>query len=257
MKKLLIGLCLLPSLIWSLVFESDRMEDLLPHATSETWVLIDADNTLFESTLHMGSAQWRNHIRKKTFENGYTANETESILDQFWLFVQPFIPVRSVDPKTPSLVQCLQESKIPVLVLTARDPIEQVHTQKQIESLPIHFINDFPEKFDLPSSKPGLYEQGVIYCGDNTKIVALTAFFQEVGQMPKKIIFVDDRRDNVKELEHGLEQLGLEYVGIRFSGADERVRSFDPKVADLQFSLLPKILSDEEAKRILANSDHS
>ncbi len=251
MKKLIFSLCLIPSLIRGLVFESSRMEDLLPHVTRETWVLIDADNTLFESSLHLGSAQWRTHIRKKVLQQGFTKDEAESILDQFWLFVQHLIPVRSVDLQTPSLISLLQESKVVVLILTARDPIEQGHTQKQIDSIQVHLFNDFPEKFTLSSSHPGLYDRGVIYCGDNPKDQALLSFFQHTGRIPKKIIFVDDKEEQVRKLESRLENLGIEFVGIRFSGADERVRSFDPEVADLQFSRLPKIISDEEAKSLL------
>lgn len=252
LKKLIFSLCLTPSLIWGHVFESARMDDLLPYATAETWVFIDADNTLFESNLQLGSAQWRDHIRKKSIKEGFTSQEAEAILDQFWLFVQPFVPVRAVDPKAPLLIDRLRAAKVPVFVLTAREPIEQQHTQKQIDSIRVDLSNDLPEKFDLSSPQPGLYERGVIYCGDNSKIDALTSFFQQVDKMPKKIIFVDDREEHVKKVERGLEKLGVEFVGIRFSGADERVRSFDPDVADLQFCSLPKIISDEEAKALLA-----
>ncbi len=251
MKRLILSLCLIPSLIWGKIFESARMEDLLPYVTPETWVFIDGDNTLFESTLHLGSAQWRDHIRKKAISEGYTTQEAEEILDQFWLFVQPFIPVRPVDPKAPALVDRLQKSNISVFVLTAREPIEQKYTQKQIDSIQVHLLSDLPEKSDLPSPQPALYEHGVIYCGDNSKIDALTAFFQQVGKMPKKIIFVDDREEYVKKVERGVEKLGIEFVGIRFSGADKRVRSFDGEVADIQFCMLPKIMSDEEAHNIL------
>jgi FMN phosphatase YigB (HAD superfamily) len=251
MKKLILSLCLVPSLIWGKIFESARMEDLLPYATPETWVFIDADNTLFESTVHLGSSQWRDHIRKKAIAEGYTTKEAEEILDQFWLFVQPFIPVRSVDPKAPALIERLQKSNISVFVLTAREPIEQKHTQKQIDSIQVHLLSDLPEKFELPSPQPSLYENGVIYCGDNSKINVLTAFFQQVGKMPKKIIFVDDRGEQVRKVERGAEKLGIEFVGIRFSGADERVRSFDGQVADIQFCMLPKIMSDEEADNLL------
>jgi hypothetical protein len=145
----------------------------------------------------------------------------------------------------------LQNSRVPVLILTARDPIEQRHTQKQIDSIQLHLSNDFPEKFTFSSPHPGLYERGVIYCGDNPKEEALFSFFQYTGRRPKKIIFVDDKQEQVKKVESGVENLGIEFVGIRFSGADERVRSFNPEVADLQFSHLPKIVSDEEAKSLL------
>jgi FMN phosphatase YigB (HAD superfamily) len=175
MKKIITTLCLLPSLIWGVVFESNQMEDALPYVEGGTWVLIDVDNTLIEST----------------------------------------------------------------------------HTQKQIGSGAVDLTNDFPKRFSLPVPHPGLYERGVIYCGDNPKEEALIAFFQETGCMPEKVIFIDDRPDQVEKLEVRLEKLGIEFVGIRFSGADERVKAFDPAVADLQFSRLPTIISDDEAKKSL------
>jgi FMN phosphatase YigB (HAD superfamily) len=252
MKKIITALCLIPSLIWGVTFESNRMEDALPYVGKETWVLIDVDNTLIESSVHLGSAQWRSHIRKKVQDAGYNALECEAILDRFWLFVQPFIPVRLVDPKAPVFIQNIQMAKIPVLALTAREPIELAHTQKQLDSVGVNLINDFPESFSLPSAYPGSYERGVIYCGENAKEEALVAFFQEAGLTPKKVIFIDDRWDQVIKLEVELEKLGIEFVGIRFSGADQRVKAFDPAVADLQFSRLPQVVSDEEAIKILS-----
>jgi hypothetical protein len=254
MKKIIQAFCLIPSLIWGVTFESDQMEDVLPYIGAETWVLIDVDNTLIESSMHLGSVQWRSHIREKVRDIGYSALESEFVLDKFWLFVQLFIPVRLVDPKAPVLIQNLLKSKIPVLALTARDLIELEHTQRQIDSVGIILSNDFPEKFLLPAAHPALYERGVIYCGENPKSEALVAFFQGVGCRPKKAIFVDDRWEQVKKLEVELEKLGIEFVGMRFSGADERVKSFDPMIADLQFSQLPRIVSDEEAKQSLSDT---
>jgi hypothetical protein len=48
--------------------------------------------------------------------------------------------------------------------------------------------------------------------------------------------------------------MGVECIGIRFSGADLRVKAFDPHIADMQFSLLPQIISDEEVMQRLANT---
>src|SRR5262245_28901432 len=127
MKKIITAFCLFPSLMWGSTFESNQIEDVMPHVETDTWVLIDVDNTLIESSLHLGSAQWRGHIRNKAKNAGYSSSETEAVLDQFWLFVQPFIPVRLVDPKALALIQSLQESKVPVLALTAREPIELKH----------------------------------------------------------------------------------------------------------------------------------
>jgi hypothetical protein len=247
MKKLLTALFLIPSLMWGLTFESSQMEDALPYVETGTWVLIDVDNTMFESSVQLGSAQWRSYIRSKAQKAGYSKSESEEILDQFWMFVQPFVPVRLVDPNTLTFLQHLHEAKAPVFALTAREPIELKHTQRQIDSLGIILINDFPEKLNLPTDYPALYEKGILYCGENTKGEALTAFFQATGQTPDKVVFIDDRWEQITQLETELETLGIPFIGIRFSGADARVKAFDPAVADLQLSYLPKIISDEEA----------
>ncbi|MBS0605146.1 MAG: DUF2608 domain-containing protein [Verrucomicrobia bacterium] len=253
MKKLLTALCLIPSLIWGVIIESDKMEAILPHVEEETWVLIDVDNTLIESSLHMGSAQWREHIRKKARSAGFDKAGTEAVLDKFWLFVQPFIPVRLVDPHAVDLIEGLRSSETVVIVLTARDSYESDHTQKQLASVGVSINNSaFPESAVLQSDAISVYEKGVIYCGDNTKSQALLAFMERTGRIPKKVVFIDDKEDQIRGLEKTLEAMGVEFVGIRFSGADERVRSFDPDIADLQFSRLPRIVSDEEAKKLLS-----
>lgn len=252
MKKLFASLLLVPSLIWGMVFESERMEDVIPHVGEETWVFLDMDNTLIESCQHLGSAQWRSHIRKKAYNCGYSNEETELALDKFWFFVQQFVSVRLVDPHSVSVIEQLKESNTRVFSLTARDAIESVHTQKQLSSVGISLSsNPLPQSVTLPADRLALLEQGVIYCGENTKSEALVAFFKEMGRTPKKVILVDDKLDQIEELEKTVEAMGIEFVGIRFNAADKRVLSFDGDIADVQFSYLPKIVTDEDADEML------
>lgn len=252
MKKIFASLCLAPSLLWGVVFESERMEDIIPHVNEETWVFLDVDNTLIESSQYLGSAQWRNHIRGKAYDCGYSNGETELALDKFWLFVQYFVPVRLVDPYAVNVIEQLKESKTCVFALTARDAIESNHTQKQLSSTDIALSSDpFPQTLVLPAARLALLDQGVIYCGENTKSEALIAFFKEIGRTPKKIVVVDDRLDQIEGLEKSIEALGIEFVGMRFSAADKRVQAFDGDIADVQFSYLPKIVTDEEANEML------
>lgn len=227
-------------------YESNSFADLLKEATSETLVLCDVDNTLIESTLHLGSAQWRKHLRNKMegFDN------TEVLVEKFWRFVQPLIPVKPVDAQTIDVIETLKASNITVLGLTGRDPVEAEHTEDQLEEQGI-VLSNFHEGIELHTSNPALYQNSVIYAGDNTKAEALFAFFKQTGYMPKKILFIDDRKDQIHDLEKCVEARGIAFVGIRFSGADARVKEFDPHVADLQWACLPHILSDTEAKELL------
>ena len=227
--------------------ETNQMSDILSHVDSETWVIFDVDNTLIESSLHLGSAQWRGHIRKKALDLGYTDAESEKILDNFWKFVQPLIPVRLVDKKTESIIKQLKEDGVVTLALTAREPDEVEHTERQLEEVNISFSNDVvKENLFLSTSHPGLLKNNVVYCGENTKSEAVLAFFKELGLLPKKVVFVDDKWDQIYDVEKALSILGVENICIRFGGADERVSSFSSEIADLQWGFLPKIVSDEE-----------
>lgn len=249
MKKLLFFFSILPILIWGEVRETNQMSDILSHVDSETWVIFDVDNTLIESSIHLGSAQWRGHIKKKALDLGYSAIESEKILDNFWKFVQPLIPVRLVDKKTESIIKQLKEDGVVTMALTAREPDEVGHTERQLKEVNISFSNDLLKKnFPLSTSHPGLLKDSIIYCGENTKSEALLALFRELGSLPKKVIFVDDKWDQINDVEKVLSTLGVEYLCVRFSGADERVASFDSEIADLQWGFLPKIVSDEEVK---------
>jgi hypothetical protein len=252
--KIITALCLIPSLIWGVIYESDRMQDILSHVHFGTMVVIDIDNTLIESSMHLGSAQWRTYIRNKAASLGYDAAASELILDKFWMFAQHFVPVRLVDPAILSVIDQLklEHPGIIIVALSAREPSEMEHTRRQLDSVGVVLLNgSFRQHFALPAPHHSIYHKGVIYCGDNKKSEALFAFFQALKYYPKRVIFVDDKLSQVQEVEKFLEQKNIEFIGIRFSAADQRVKAFDPEIAELQFSQLPKIISDEEAKRML------
>lgn len=234
------------------IVESSQVSSLLKYVDQETLVICDVDNTLIESTMHLGSSQWRKYIKQKAIQAGYGSKESEEILDKFWFFVQSLTPVQTVDPETSTIIQQLQHLKIKVIALTARDPIKASLTQTQLASVNICLANSFFKESEVfPLTHASLYQQGILYSGTNKKGEVLTAFFQKTGYFPKKVVFIDDRLDQVIDLEPFLSGLGIQYIGIRFSGADDRGQFFNPHIADLQWSLLPRIISNDEATQIL------
>lgn len=251
MIKHILFFCIFPSILFCKTLESPKMSSLLESADAETWIFCDIDNTLIESAFQIGSAQWRNHIRKKAIHAGYGVQKTEEVVDAMWVFVQPFVTVRTVDPETTSILQELKQGHL-VLALTAREPIECGYTSEQFSSVDIDLSNDLlPENLCLDLPHPNLYKSGIIYCGENKKSAVLLALFEKIGSSPKRIVFIDDKWEQVIELEKSLKKLNIEYIGIRFSGADERVKAFQAPIADLQWSLLPHVISDEKAAEML------
>lgn len=240
---------LAPISLLSMILESDRIADLQIYADSDTLVFCDIDNTLFESMMHMGSIQWSHYMTKKAEQAGYSAGEADEISDKFWIFAQLFVPVRYVDPETPHVLLALKRAGVPLFGLTARYSIEVGSTKRQLNSLGIDLRSAYyPEDCStLSTSHPSVYDEGVIYCGRNKKSAALVTFLRKANYLPKRILFIDDRLFHVQDVEKVMTDMGIEFIGIRFSGADARAKAFDSGIAELQWSHLPEIISDQEA----------
>jgi FMN phosphatase YigB (HAD superfamily) len=52
---------------------------------------------------------------------------------------------------------------------------------------------------------------------------AFLSFLQKTGFLPDKIIFIDDREDNLKSMEAAIQKLNrpIEYQGVHFLGAQK------------------------------------
>ena len=79
----------------------------------------------------------------------------------------------------------------------------------------------------------------------------LRAFLEYARISPEKVIFVDDREENVKSLEEVCQERGIEFLGFHYTEVENRFfASFDGKRIRYQFDVLEKSgrwLSDQEA----------
>jgi hypothetical protein len=250
MKHWLQLLCLVPSLAWGMTFESDRVSSLLPHVTSDTLVVFDVDETVMAGSRQLGSRGWSNHIRAKLAAAGYSDEQVEEHLHRFWVFVQGYTQYELMDPELMSVMSQLPHT----IACTKRKPLEAESTDEQLAALGVHFTAP-SETFTLTCPHPALYQNGIIYAGDNPKSVALQAYFAVRGATPPTLILLDDYWFNINDLERA--NLNTNYIGIRYSAIDAREAAFEADIADLQWSLLPAYLSDEEARAQLELSDQS
>jgi len=251
MKRLLLSLLLLPSLIWALVFDSDQISSLLPYVEEGTWVIFDVDQTLIESSVNLGSSQWRKAIHARAKETGMEDEEAQRVTKQFADFMHRFTPPRLVDPETPELIQQLQQSGVFVMGLTARRPENAERTREQLAACGISLRNRISENFVLLATHPAIYQDGAIHAGPNSKSSVLLQFIKKTGELPRKVIFVDDRPNQIADLEQLLARWNIDYVGIHYTAAAKQAAApYDPAIADLQWRSLPAILSDERASTL-------
>ena len=152
-----------------------------------------------------------------------------------YIQVQLETPLVPIEKQTPNLIRYLQSRGLLAMGLTARSLPLVERTIEQLSLIDVDFTRNslYDHEIYVTLDFPALYKHGVFYCSDNCKGQILLHFFDNINYHPKKIIFVDDKMKNIKAVEKYVEEKGIEFVGLRYGAADERVANFDPVAAEV------------------------
>lgn len=241
---------LLPLIVEARIIETAQVADAVKFIDEDTWFLIDLDNTMFEAKQALGHANWFYDEMQKKVQNGMSREE--SIRDTYpdWIRTQQICPVKPLEEDfIPSLIS-LQNQGIVIMGLTHRQPSVAQSTIRQVASLGFDFIKTAPSKdsFVVPAKSPTLYLKGILFVSDyNKKSDVFLPFLSIIKQTPKKVIFIDDKRKNVEELEEALSKLGIEYLGVYYTAIEHAKPIYTQEVAEFQYKFLHKIMSNEAA----------
>ena len=132
---------------------------------------------------------------------------------------------------------------------TTRDHSLARITKRQLTSVGFDMSLSAPKekKAFMKADNCILYEDGVLYTSGTHKGETLFAFLKEADLYPTAMVFINDKRHNIEQVEETCKQRGVPFVGLRYNFLDEKVKAFDPKVAKVQRDSFFNIISDEEA----------
>ena len=106
------------------------------------------------------------------------------------------------------------------------------------------------------SSMP-VFKSGIVFTSAVSKGQALEAFLQYARIVPKKIIFVDDKRKHLESVEEIAKSHNIPFIGIEYTAVSNIPASpLREKRANLQYEVLEKEkkwISDSEADALLTN----
>lgn len=236
--------------------ESVQMNDILPEITPSTLVVFDLDNTLHEPAQSLGSDQWYGSLVKANISQGMPESAAIDAAIKNWVKVQHVTQVKNLETATPEIISSLQNQGIRIFGLTARPTDLADVSLDQLKSINIDLSKTSrlnPEQH-IPADDKVSIKGGVVFVGPkNNKGMVLKKILELEGlnKLPSKIIFVDDKLKHVTNVENALNELQVPYVGFRYGAADEKVKNFDSKITDIQFSDFLKILSDKEAQSLI------
>lgn len=149
----------------------------------------------------------------------------------YWLALYSQIPgvgfLKPIEPETIPLLQSIEETHTNFIVLTARSIIKQ--TFNQLKKLPPKPFTFTP--FQLCTSeltlslkkRPAYYKQGILFCCYNNKGEALATFLDALNLKPTKIIFIDDKENNIQNVAKAMESRNIPFVGLRYAYLDKKL----------------------------------
>jgi len=256
-KNIFLILLMAPILLTASILELFSLKPLISHIAADredVIVVFDIDNTLLKSIHQLGSVAWGDSIAADLESKGISKREAQEVVSIFWRTVQPNVKVQAVDPETPHIIRSIQKEKISVICLTARKPEELNNTLNQLQSIGVDLSEAFPflhPSQTLASISDALYCKGILFATPfNKKSHVFISFLKENNLKPKKVIFIDDKISHVEDVHNALLNEGIECVGIRFGGADEDVKQFNPSIAEMQWKAFPQLLTDEQARAV-------
>ncbi len=236
------------------LIETNDINHATEYVEEETLFIFDLDNTLIETAQHLGSDQWFSHQFETHLAQGNSVDQTLEKLVPKLAFIYEKTEMRLVDPCIPDLLNRMKAKNVRMFALTKRDPAFASLTLKQLSYLEIDFSQaaGIADSFIFDELAGSLYKNGVIFIANNgDKGHHIEALYHRLEKKPKRIVMIDDKMSHVESVARAASKLNLPFVGIRYGGADERVKNFNPNIADLQWNLLHKIISDEEAHHLM------
>ncbi len=239
----------------ALITETNDFAHAFTYLEKDTLYVFDLDNTLIETAQHLGSDQWFSHHLDHCLKTeGLSVDEAIAKLVPVYSQILDRTEMQLVEPIIADLLAKMQKQNVPMIGLTKRSPALSERTLEQIAPLHIDFSKTSLVEGDLvfKELKGTLFKNGIIFTGNGIdKGPALNAYLKKLKKLPNRIVVIDDKLSHIENIEAAVEKLGIDFVGIRYGGADEKVKSFNPKIAQLQLDHFHKILSDEQALHLL------
>ncbi len=239
------------------IVEVNNFDEIKKYATAETLVILDIDNTLIMPKQTLGSDQWFRYRLEYYRKLGKSYPEALECALPEWEAVQNITSVQVVEETIPEVIAYLQKEKIRVIGLTTRGLALATRTVYQLGSVGIDLSVTAPTKEEIPLLNPHviLFRKGILFTAGTHKGKGLQKLLAKLDFQPKSIVFINDKRGNLRQLEEGVDELAIPFIGLRYGYLDATVDNFRSDIADLQFKHFSAIISDKEAETILNSKE--
>ena len=236
------------------IIEMPHFRHVLNYLTPGSWVILDIDDTLMITNQMLGCDEWFLHrIKQKINEQHLSQTDALGEAVEEWEAVRKLTKVQIVEPETDKIIRQIQQKGYTVMALTTQGFGIASRTCQLLHAINIDLTKTAPSYVDhyFMNVLGVLYQEGILFTSGTQKGKAFLKFCDVIKTVyPKRVIFVNDKKSHLDEMEKMLQERGLEFIGLRYSYSDAKKAAFRPEIAEIQYhhSSFAHILSDEEAE---------
>ncbi len=238
-----------PSLLLAEIKETNSMHEILSELSPETdWLVLDLDNTIIMPATMFGGEEWFDFLLAKRLddlkdcENDDVAEIRKKVVHNTikeWGEVQNNLSVLPVEPAAMEQLQHLQKKGLRTLGLTARAWELAQRTQEQLLGANVNLTKGKPTNMALNyrdfEENLGLAHETLFVGLISSKSARLVKFLHQHEVLPKRIIFVDNKKHHLTHVEQALASFNVEFIGYRLGATDDKIAAFDQNIADKQY----------------------
>ncbi len=242
------------------VLISDRMRDFIDIidrtnvSKNKQLIVFDLDDTVFQSSLILGSPTWYYNMVNIMHQKGAAKAEAYLVVGDIDRIIQENVEVVAVEQATLSAIKNWQKLGVVIVAITSRPASFQDVTDIHLEQIGL--------KFDAPifscvqniwKSALGTFKNGVAYAGkDQTKDEVFEEFYALATQCGLSVELLgqaDDQQRYISKLSQFAENKNINYVGIIYGGALSRtefnVVEANQQLHELELNLRRLIIPNE------------
>ncbi len=231
-----------------------EMDGELKKSDKKTLIVFDVDEVLITTEdhfIHPYADKVFLPLLGQAMLNAVTPEEKREVEEKLSLSItQPKRPL--IEESSPKFIKKLQKKGFKVIALTSCPTGKFGHVPKfehwrieHLKELDISFASSFPKmgRHDFTeiavSGKPApVYEEGILFSPGYEKGKVLKAFFEKSNFYPSKVIFIDDRSENLDSVEAEMKALNIEFKGYHYTGAERFFKELDEALLNHQFDHL-------------------
>lgn len=212
-------------------------------------VVFDIDNTILAMEQGLGADQWYE------WQKGLAKNDhcsVQNVGDRFAVQGALYFAsaMRPTQADAANQVKSVQNSGIPVIVLTSRGPDYRLQTFRELRRNGYSFSHSaigpagYEQSFiPVDNGRTSRYEDGVFMTAGQHKGQMLHALLQKTGTaLPAVIVMADDKQKNLDAVKETFSALDVPVHAWRYTGEDENVEGFDPEQAHAEWKSIEDAL---------------